>query len=143
MNVNNMVAQLLTPEQREKCILIWARDKFGLSPADYDARVQVYKRLSIIWNAPDVKKSHPAVAEGGVWDQSNTVLVDDSREKGRSEPHNILPIPEFSGLEHELPHVLPQVHDYLNLLCHQADISCYMRKSPFALDPKYVLPQGP
>lgn len=141
-NVNNMVAQLLTPEQRKKCVVIWARDKFGLSKEDYDARVQVYKRLSIVWNSPIVKASHPDAGSGVVWDQSNTVLVDDSMEKGRSEPYNILPIPEFSGLAGESLHVLPQVHDYLNGLCFQEDISRHMRENPFGLDPDYTLPVG-
>jgi len=81
-----------------------------------------------------------AAAAGGRWDQSNTVLVDDSLEKGRSEPNNILQIPEFSGLENESSHVLPQVHDYLNSLCHQADVSKFMRRNPFTLDPEYALP---
>ncbi|TWU77568.1 hypothetical protein ED733_007659 [Metarhizium rileyi] len=139
-NVTNMVAQLLTPEQSEKCVLIWARDRFGLSQQDYDARVQVYKRLSLVWDNPQVKAAHPDARRGGLWDQSNTVLVDDSREKGRSEPYNILPIPEFAGLLGEPPNVLPQVHDYLNLLCSQADISRYIRENPFHLSPEYTLP---
>ncbi|KAG5978005.1 hypothetical protein E4U55_006429 [Claviceps digitariae] len=138
-NVSKMVSQLLTPDQRSQCAVIWARDKLGLCPKDYDGRVQVYKRLSEIWNDPDVRASHPNASEGGCWDQSNTVLVDDSLEKGRSEPHNILPIPEFMGLQDEPPNVLPQVHDYLNQLCFQSDISRFMRKTPFHLDQKYTL----
>jgi hypothetical protein len=138
-NVNYMAERLLTPAQREKCVVIWARDRFGLSQDDYDSKVQVYKRLSKIWNDPAVRASHPDAQHGGAWDQSNTVLVDDSREKGRSEPYNILPIPEFSGLEGAVPHVLPQVHDYLNTLCLQTDVSRYMRQHPFALDANYAL----
>jgi hypothetical protein len=134
-----MAERLLTPAQREKCVVIWARDRFGLSQDDYDSKVQVYKRLSKIWNDPAVRASHPDAQHGGAWDQSNTVLVDDSREKGRSEPYNILPIPEFSGLEGAVPHVLPQVHDYLNTLCLQTDVSRYMRQHPFALDANYAL----
>ena len=138
-NVHRMLAQLLTDDQRRRCVVVWGRDRFGLSPADYDARVQCYKRLSTLWNNPAVQASHPAAAHGARWDQSNTVLVDDSLEKGRSEPHNILQIPEFFGNPAEAVDVLPQVHDYLNLLCHQADISRYMRQTPFALDPHYSL----
>ena len=135
-----MVAQLLTKEQRSRCVIIWARDRFGLSKADYDARVQVYKRLSIVWNNKSVIASHPDAAAGVRWDQSNTVLVDDSREKGRSEPHNILTIPEFGGLGEEPAHILPQVHDYLNTLASQTDISRYMQETPFRLDAEYSLP---
>ncbi|KAL6881566.1 HAD-like domain-containing protein [Trichoderma novae-zelandiae] len=141
-NVDKMVSQLLSPEQRAKCVVIWGRDKFGLSPADYSSRVQCYKRLSSIWNDPQVAASHPAAAQGQRWDQTNTVLVDDSAEKGRSEPYNILQLPEFEGLANEPPDVLPQVHDYLNTLCYQGNISSYIREHPFSIDLNYRLPQS-
>ncbi|KAJ6438651.1 low-temperature viability LTV1 [Purpureocillium lavendulum] len=139
-NVARMLDQLLTDDQRRRCVVVWGRDRFGLSNADYNTRVQCYKRLTTVWNDKQVRASHPHAARGGRWDQSNTVLVDDSLEKGRSEPHNILTIPEFSGMSSETVDVLPQVHDYLNLLCHQADISRYMHQTPFKLDPNYHLP---
>ncbi|PNP55117.1 hypothetical protein THARTR1_04806 [Trichoderma harzianum] len=142
-NVDKMVSQLLSPQQRAKCLVIWGRDKFGLSPADYSARVQCYKRLSSIWNDPSVAASHPAAAQGQRWDQTNTVLVDDSAEKGRSEPYNILQLPEFEGLAKEPPNVLPQVHDYLNTLCYQTNISSYIRDRPFRIDSSYRLPPPP
>jgi hypothetical protein len=138
-NVGKMVDQLLGSAQRARCVVVWARDKFGLSPANYDARVQCYKRLQHLWDDPAVRASHPDASHGGRWDQSNTVLVDDSPEKGRSEPFNILPIPEFSGVANETAEVLPQVHDYLNSLCWQADVSTYIRQTPFRLDPSYTL----
>ncbi|KAF4965855.1 hypothetical protein FSARC_6375 [Fusarium sarcochroum] len=140
-NVSKMVDNLLTPEQRERCLVVWGRDSFGLSKADYDTKVQVYKRLTTIWSDPRVMSSHPLAHKGGHWDQSNTILVDDSFEKARSEPFNLLPLPEFSGLATEIPNVLPQVHDYLNELAHQTDISRFVRQSPFKLDPGYILPQ--
>jgi hypothetical protein len=138
-----MVEKLLTLEQREQCLVIWGRNSFGLSEADYMTKVQVYKRLTTIWTNPRVMAAHPRASKGGLWDQTNTILVDDSFEKGRSEPFNILTLPEFSGLAREIPNVLPQVHDYLNELSYQADISRFVRRSPFQLDPKYVLPEEP
>ncbi|KAJ4328036.1 hypothetical protein N0V84_001566 [Fusarium piperis] len=138
-NVSKMVDQLLTPEQRERCLFVWGRDTFGLCKADYDAKVQVYKRLTSVWSDPRIT----AAQAGGKWDQTNTILVDDSLEKGRSEPFNLLQIPEFSGLSAEVPNVLPQVHDYLNDLAHEADISRFVRQSPFKLDPAYALEQTP
>ncbi|KAF4338821.1 hypothetical protein FBEOM_7291 [Fusarium beomiforme] len=139
-NVNRMVDQLLTPEQRERVLVVWGRDSFGLSEGDYNTKVQVYKRLTTVWNNPRVMAAHPQAHKGGLWNQSNTILVDDSLEKGRSEPFNTLTLPEFSGLATEMPNVLPQVHDYLNELAYQADISRFVRESPFKLDPGYVLP---
>lgn len=139
-NVAKMVGRLLTPEQVDRCLLVWARDQFGLSAKDYDTRVQCYKRLVRVWDDPRVVAAHPDAARGGRWDQSNTVLVDDSLEKGRTEPFNILALPEFTGLANEKTEVLPQVHDYLNALSWQADVSSYMRQSPFQLDRNYKLP---
>lgn len=151
-NVTKMVERLLSPKQRSKCVVTWARDKFGLSEEDYDMRVQCYKRLTRIWQDEEIMASHTGAAASGHhqqqqqrWDQTNTVLVDDSAEKGRSEPHNILQIPEFSGLQNEPANVLPQVHDYLNQLSYQVDIARYMRQNPFKLNPDYTLagPPGP
>lgn len=138
-NVNNMIGALLTPEQRKLCQVIWGRDKFGLSRADYDSRIQCYKRLTRIWRDETIMLAHPDAATGGRWDQSNTVLVDDSSEKARSEPYNLLQIPEYGGPGNEMPFVLPQVHDYINELAHQADVSQYIRVNPFRLDPDYHL----
>ena len=142
-NVDKMVEKLLTPEQRAQCLVVWGRDSFALSADDYNTKVQVYKRLTTIWTNPRVMEAHPRAYKGGLWDQTNTILVDDSFEKGRSEPFNILTLPEFSGLAQEIPNVLPQVHDYLNELSYQADISRYVRRTPFQLDPEYVLSDGP
>lgn len=140
-NVKTMVANLLSKKDLDRCLLVWARDQLGLCKSDYDARVQCYKRLDRVWNHPAVLRAHPDAANGGRWDQSNTVLVDDSAEKGRSEPYNILALPEFTGMNDETAEVLPQVHDFINLLSWQSDISRYMREHPFKLDPNYALPR--
>lgn len=130
-NVRRMCAQLMTPEQHERVVAIWGRDKFGLSSPDYNRRVQCYKRLSALWGSPEVARSHPAYASGGRWSQANTVLVDDSLEKARSEPYNLIQIPEFMGDHNEAGYILPQVHDYINECSRQADISTYIRMLPF------------
>ncbi|TDZ32279.1 putative FCP1-like proteiny domain-containing protein [Colletotrichum sidae] len=143
-NVQSMCDQLLLgpsgddsrASYRSRVLATWGRDRFGLSTADYNLRVQVYKRLDMVWDDPRVKASHP---DGGVWDQSNTVLVDDSLEKARSEPYNLLPIPEFFGNASEPGLVVPQVHDYLNSLCYQSDVSSYMRENPFQVKENYKL----
>ena len=86
-----------------------------------------------------MQNSHPGSDRGEKWDQSNTILVDDSIEKARSEPHNLLEIPEFVGMNQEMSEVLPQVHDYLNELCYQSDVSSYVKSRPFELNPDYKL----
>lgn len=136
-NVSAMCDSLLTPAQRDRVLAIWNRGNFGLSPADYSNRVQCYKRLTRVWAAEGIASAHP---NGGGWDQGNTVLIDDSFEKARSEPFNAIQIPEFLGAEGEGNAVLPQVHDYLNTLACQQDISMYIRAHPFKAEG--VLPAG-
>ncbi|KAI1126060.1 HAD-like domain-containing protein [Nemania abortiva] len=138
-NVSNMCNQLLTPEDRAKVVAVWNRDSFGLSKADYNQRVQCYKRLTALWNDPDVAASHPMAASGEKWSQLNTVLVDDSIEKARSEPFNLLQIPEFFGNAKEAGFVLPQVHDYLNDCSQQANVSSYIKGQPFKIKPEFAL----
>ncbi|KAK8058293.1 hypothetical protein PG994_008741 [Apiospora phragmitis] len=131
-NVHKMLDQLLTPEERFRLVAVWGRDTLGLSPADYNARVQCYKRLPVLWESL-------ACRLGQCWDQSNTVLVDDSSEKARTEPFNLIQLPEFEGDLKEPGFVLPQVHDFLNECAKQRDISSYMRAKPFAFRPDFVL----
>ncbi|KAI0471946.1 hypothetical protein GGR56DRAFT_677802 [Xylariaceae sp. FL0804] len=138
-NVDNMCKALLTPEQRKQVVAILTRDDFGLTSSDYNQRVQCYKRLTRLWNKPNVAKSHPEAAAGKNWSQLDTVLVDDSLEKARSEPYNLIQLPEFEGDSAEPDFILPQVHDYLNECSQQANISAYMREIPFKLTPGFKL----
>jgi hypothetical protein len=131
-NVQALCEGLLTREQLAQVVAVWGRDKFGLTPADYDSRVWCYKRLTTIWSDPTIARSHPEA--GKVWEQGNTVLLDDSVEKARSEPYNAIRIPEFLGNTEESPEVLPMVHDYLNTLAWQADVSAYIRAHPFRVE---------
>lgn len=158
-NVAAMCEKLLDADQLRRLVAVWGRDRFGLTPDDYDRRVQCYKRLSTVWADPAVRATYPpdyddagrriedgddedgwgrwnsSPRKSGFWNQGNTVLIDDSREKARSEPHNAIEIPEFLGGkevgEEEALRVLPRVHDYLNTLAGQADVSTYVRVHPF------------
>lgn len=135
-NVRRMVETLVSPEQLHKVVAVWGRDRFGLTPEDYNARTQCYKRLTALWDDPVVRASFPADRPGyeaKCWDQGNTVLIDDSVEKARSEPHNAITIPEFTGDMNESLDILPKVHDYLNELCFQEDVSTYVRANPFKM----------
>ncbi|KAH6684432.1 HAD-like domain-containing protein [Halenospora varia] len=130
-NVKHLVEAIIPEDLRSKVLAIWGRDKFRLTPKDYDLRVQCYKRLTTVWDDVVISKSHPEYASGGRWNQMNTVLVDDSIEKGRSEPFNIIEIPEFCGDLNEPGDILPQVHDHLNHLSLHANVSACLRAMPF------------
>lgn len=138
-NVRKMVPQILSPQDQRKLVAVWGRDTLGLSADDYNQRVQCYKRLEAIWDDPGVAASHPEAADGKRWDQTNTVLIDDSKEKARSQPYNIIQLPEFQGDTSEQGYVLPQVHDYLNECAYQRDISSFIREKPFKFDPSFEL----
>lgn len=133
-NVRRMVSDLLPPDTLRQVVAVWGRDRFGLTPADYNARTQCYKRLTKLWDDPLIRSSYPQDRpgfEGGCWNQGNTVLIDDSTEKARSEPYNAITLPEFTGDMGEKWDILPMVHDYLNQLCYLEDVSAYMRANPF------------
>ncbi|TVY86767.1 putative FCP1 homology domain-containing protein, partial [Lachnellula willkommii] len=130
-NVAAIVDSIIAAPLKQRCVAIWGRDRFNLTAADFNTRVQCYKRLGTVWADPGVARSHPDFHSGARWDQSNTVLVDDSVEKGRSEPFNIVPLPEYFGDENEGSDILPQVHDYLNQLSLHSNVSAYMRSHPF------------
>ena len=138
-NVRNMCDAILSPDMRARVAAIWGRNKFGLTPADYDLRVQCYKRLTKVWGDADIARAHPEFDRSSLnapewkspWDQTNTVLVDDSLEKGRSEPFNLIEIPEFFGDANEKDGILPQVHDFLNTLSMHSNVSSYLRTTPF------------
>ena len=94
-NVQGVCNRIFTPEQLDKLVAIWARDTLELSPSDYNEKVQVYKRLDRIWDNQDIQCKHSQYDTGGGWDQSNTLLIDDSALKAAGQPWNHVKIPEF------------------------------------------------
>ncbi|KAI0129952.1 HAD-like domain-containing protein [Xylariales sp. AK1849] len=139
LNVQKMLDQLVTAEERAKIVAAWGRDTLGLSKADFNQRVQCYKRLQVLWTDPRVAASHPEARSGKMWDQTNTVLIDDSKEKARTEPYNLIQLPEFEGDAAEEGFVLPQVHDYINECARQVNISAYIRENRFMFKEDFKL----
>jgi hypothetical protein len=128
-NVRLMCHQLFSDASRQRLIGEWGRDRMGLSPEDYNRRVQVYKRFEKVWADPSIQRRHPLSSSGALWDQSNTVLIDDSVEKARSQPFNLVEVPEFTGQAES--DVLKRLAEYLDNLLMQTDVSAYIRQNPF------------
>lgn len=90
------------PEARVNLLAaVWARDKLGLSKRQYTEKVQVYKQLEKVWADESIQARYPKnfarqEDDEGRWNQSNTVLIDDSKLKAAGQPYNILEIPEFT-----------------------------------------------
>lgn len=136
-NVNNMTNNICTPAQRQQLVAVWGRDRMGLSPQDYNMRVQCYKRLEQVWNDYGISRTHPHNISGRAWNQTNTILIDDSFEKARSEPFNLITVPEFNG-QTEDPNILRKVAEYLDLVKYHNNVSAFMRSRPFRLVDSHI-----
>ena len=134
-NVQGMCKQLFTEtELQTKLVAIWARDTLRIPAHAYNSKVQVYKRLSWVWQNKAIEAHHPDMMNG-YWDQSNTVLIDDSVEKGASEPHNMICLEKFEDRQDQKKSdVLGQVVKYLEVLKWEGDVSAYMESLPFAYE---------
>jgi hypothetical protein len=128
-NANRMVGRLFSMEHQAMLLAIWARDTLRLSAENYQLNVQVYKQLSWLWES-EVATSGPG---GLVYDQTNTVLIDDSALKASSEPYNLVEIPEFKG-EDEAADILGQVAGYLSWLAIHQNVSSAIKSRPFKAD---------
>ncbi|KAI0885130.1 HAD-like domain-containing protein [Annulohypoxylon maeteangense] len=138
-NIIMILNKILTEEQRSRLVGVWGREHFGLSQDDFKSRTMCYKRLTKLWDDPAVQATHPDAGLDKRWDQTNTLLIDDSVEKARSEPFNLVQISEFLGNPTETGYVIPQVHDYINECSRQLNISSYIKQKPFVPDYNFVL----
>ncbi|RHZ45770.1 NIF domain protein [Aspergillus thermomutatus] len=135
--VNAVCEKLFPGEKRHSLVAEWGRDKLNLSQAQYRSKVQVYKTLETVWSNKEIQASYPSshqkrrsktkkwAARGkSRWDQTNTVLIDDSKLKALSEPYNILEIPEFTnapGIDES--RIFPKVLECLEALAQYDDVS--------------------
>lgn len=137
-SVQQMTTRILTKQQQVDIIQTWARDRFKLNAGDYHQKIQVYKRLEVIWDDKHLQSLNPD--KTGVWDQSNTVLIDDSTLKAITQPHNHIKVPEYGwsdGQENGVE-VLCQVAAYLEEIRRFDDVSRYMRQKRFTIDNSLV-----
>lgn len=138
--VKGICEKLFPAEKRKELVVEWGRDMFGLSKSQYSAKTQVYKKLKVVWSSQAVQASYPGAAQsqpqhrGGKpkgnkqkvrrWDQSNTILIDDSKLKALTEPWNILEIPEFTNApEVDESDIFPSVLSRLETLSSYDDVS--------------------
>jgi len=131
-NAQRMVNTIFTKEQEKKLLTVWARDTLQLTPNQYREKTTVYKRLTRIW-AGEFKLCFPSPDQSGPgWDQTNTILIDDSSVKAAGQPYNLIRVPEFVGdTDEEESPVLSDCIKYLNELRFQDNVSACIRQSPF------------
>lgn len=74
---------------------------------------------------------HPAQGLS-VWNQSNTVLVDDSLDKADSEPYNMINVEEFTGdVGNTQDDVLGAALAYIEDLAWESGVSSAIHRRPF------------
>ncbi|RAL02773.1 NIF domain protein [Aspergillus ibericus CBS 121593] len=103
--VDGICRQLFLSKSRKRVVAEWSRTHFKLHKKQYNAKIQVYKTLDTVWADEGVQASYPSLRAPNIsvpdtfqktrWDQTNTILIDDSIIKASSEPHNLLEIPTF------------------------------------------------
>lgn len=150
--VNAVCERLFPRNKRQQLAAEWGRDKFGLTSAQYKEKIQVYKRLETVWADEGIQAKYPtsktklgkqrhaqllAHQENPDavppplpmrWDQSNTVLIDDSKLKAAAQPYNILEIPEFTNDPNvDESQVFKKVLKRLNILARRDDVSKMLR----------------
>jgi hypothetical protein len=134
----------------EKIDRVWNREHLQLRFKDLHRKVLTLKDLEFVWSAIEAERAKAMpeqLLEGGKYefryDQTNTVLIDDSPHKTQLQPHNCMIVPDFDssrvqcGDDQEL---LKVIH-YLNDLLYQDNVSAYMRTSPFNSDNAFYLSQ--
>lgn len=129
--VKAICQQLFSPMQRKALLAEWGRDKLNLTTSQYKSKVQVYKTLETVWADQTVQSRYPKflLDNGNAktrWDQSNTVLIDDSKLKALSEPFNIIELPEYEGFEtpgRDGETIFPKVLSRLDMLSRHDDVS--------------------
>lgn len=81
---------------------------------------------------PDVPGRKQSDTGSDTWDQTNTVLVDDSLEKADSEPYNLVQVEELTGKAGDAQDdVLGAVLAYIEDLAWERDVSSAIHHKPF------------
>ncbi|KAF9903303.1 hypothetical protein EC991_003995 [Linnemannia zychae] len=124
----------------DKMDRVWNREHLQLRMKDFRRKVLTLKDLEFVWREIERERNRAKPEQllpGGryefQYDQTNTILIDDSPHKSQLQPHNCMIVPDFdkdrvqSGEDNEL---LKVVH-YIKELLYQDNVSAYMRTRPF------------
>ncbi|KAF9401759.1 hypothetical protein BGX21_000756 [Mortierella sp. AD011] len=119
---------------------VWNREHFKLDGVDYHRKVLTLKDLEFVWEEIEVERQSATVEElmegnkyGMHYDQTNTVLIDDSIHKSQLQPYNRIILTGYdlerykSGTDIELL----KVRYYLEQLTMQQNVSAYIKRHPF------------
>ncbi|KAI5299755.1 hypothetical protein KEM56_002977 [Ascosphaera pollenicola] len=125
---------------RRKLCEVLDRSSFGLNRIQFDSKTQVYKELDKVWGdktlqrkreeqTKEVRKKLPQTTIiHDFWNQSNTVLIDDSWQKAVKQPYNFLEVPALTERNAQDEVTLPMILRQLRVLSHYNDVSCKIRQ---------------
>lgn len=86
-NVSRYVDNTFSGKQKTQLKGVLAREDMDMSKKDFASKLTTYKNLNLIWS-------------GNLsYDQSNTILIDDSKEKASYQPYNLLQLSTWNNSE--------------------------------------------
>lgn len=112
---------IFSDTQKEKLVAVWARDTLGLNSNDYNRKIQTYKNLDWLWDNRHLRKIKQ-------FSQLDTIIIDDSYEKIKQHPNNVIVLPEYDQALHESgrDNALQLIEDYLDDLRLASNVSNYI-----------------
>lgn len=134
-NVRAMVDAIFSPKQKQELLEIWARDTLGLTAAQTKQKVVVYKNLERVWSKIPYTHGGSLGGDGpGAWNQTNTILFDDSKVKAMNQPYNHVEVSAWENLKGQEDDVaLVRAMAYLERVRWMSNVSAFMRQNPFLL----------
>lgn len=134
----NLLKATMPREHRSKIMRVFTREDMDIPRKYFKLKVSTFKRLSMVWDV--------LAEQNNDWefDQTNTVLMDDSSEKASSEPYNHLLVPEYTVDIHNAggDEALGNIAGYLDEVRKWENVSSYIRENPFDKDRDYPKPEG-
>lgn len=108
---------------------VWARDTLGLNTSDYNRKVQTYKNLDWLWDNRHLRKIKQ-------FSQTDTIIIDDSFEKIKQHPNNVIVLPEYDQALHESgrDNALQLITSYLAGLRLSSNVSNYIADQTLQFD---------
>lgn len=125
------ICESLLSEWWSDLVAIWTRDRLRLPHSAVSQKTQVYKQLGWLWADEQIQRSRDEECPLP-WSQKNTILIDDSPEKGASEPYNVVVIDSFHGDGHDDEHkTFDRLMTYIDDLGKQQNVSSFIKSHPF------------
>ncbi|CAJ0749320.1 1767_t:CDS:2 [Entrophospora sp. SA101] len=130
-NVDLMVEEAFG-DFRKHLLAVWGRDTFGMTEQEYLSKTETIKDLRKVWDKLN-NNNHGNSKGYFKFDQTNTIIIDDSSIKTKLQPFNAIVVKNFdnklSNLGNDME--LRNIIKYLETLKCQSNISSYIKSTPY------------